>query len=55
MTPYLKFAPKETALKEKKAFSLEGNRISADGYTLYIHTAGEITAFEDWQQQAYPA
>lgn len=54
-TPYLKFAPKETALEEKKAFFLEGNRITAEGYTLYIHTQGEISSFEDWQSFSYPA
>lgn len=55
VTPYLKFAPKETALEEKKTFALEGNRITADGYTLYIHTAGEISPFEDWKTLSYPA
>ena len=55
VTPYLKFAPKETALEEKKAFCLEEDRVTADGYTLFIHTQGEITPFEDWKTLAYPA
>ena len=54
VTPYLKFAPKETALTEKKAFTLEGNRITAEGYTLYMHTQGKITLYEDWQCLSYP-
>ena len=53
--PYLKFAPKEKALTEKKAFSLTGNRVAADGYTLHMHTQGEISPFEDWQKIAYSA
>ena len=55
VTPYLKFAPKEVALTEKKRFVLEGNRITADGYTLYLHTDGEITPCLDWQDLSYPA
>ena len=55
VTPYLKFAPKETALEEKKIFKLENNRITADGYTLYIHTQGQISPFADWQTLSYPA
>ena len=55
VTPYLKFAPKETALNEKKTFVLKDNQITADGYTLYIHTPGEISPFTDWQDLAYPA
>lgn len=55
VTPYLKFAPKETALTEKKDFQRTGNRITADGYTLYIHTKGKISPFTDWQTRAYPA
>ena len=54
-TPYLKFAPKEIALEERKEFILDGNRVTAEGYTLYIHTEGEISPFEDWQSFSYPA
>lgn len=55
VTPYLKFAPKETALTEKKKFTLEENCVTAEGYRLYLHTEGTITPFEDWQQKLYPA
>lgn len=55
VTPYLKFAPKEVALKDKKEFICEGNRITADGYTVYIHTDGEVSPFTDWQDLDYPA
>ena len=55
VTPYLKFAPKETALEEKKAFALDGSRVMAEGYTLHIHTQGELSSFEDWKSFSYPA
>ena len=55
VTPYLKFAPKETALQEKKCFTLEENAVSADGYTLYIHTEGELSPFSEWKTFSYPA
>ncbi len=55
VTPYLKFAPKELALEEKKAFSLEGNRITGDGCCLYIHTEGELSPLADWKTLQYPA
>lgn len=55
VTPYLKFAPKETALTQKKEFTLKDRRITADGYTLYLHTEGRISPFTDWQELYYPA
>lgn len=55
VTPYLKFAPKETALENKKEFKLQNNQITADGYRLYIHTNGRIVPFADWQDLSYPA
>ena len=55
VTPYLKFAPKETALQEKKCFTLEENAVSANGYTLYIHTEGELSPFSEWKTFSYPA
>ncbi len=55
VTPYLKFAPKETALEEKKTFTLKGNRVMAEGYTLHIHTQGKLSVFEDWKTLCYPA
>ena len=53
--PYLKFAPKETALAEKKQFTLKDNAVTAEGYILYIHTEGEIAPFADWKTFSYPA
>ena len=53
--PYLKFTPKETALAEKKRFTLKDNAVTAEGYTLYIHTEGEIAPFADWKTFSYPA
>ncbi len=55
VTPYLKFAPKETALAEKKCFTLQGDRIAADGYTMYLHTEGVVSPCSDWQDLYYPA
>ena len=55
VTPYLKFAPKEAALTEQKSFTLHHNRITADGYTLYLHTGGAISPCCHWQKLYYPA
>ena len=55
VTPYLKFAPKEAALTEQKGFTLHRNRITADGYTLYLHTGGVISPCCHWQNLYYPA
>ena len=55
VTPYLKFAPKEAALTEQKSFTLHRNRITADGYTLYLHTGGAISPCCHWQKLYYPA
>lgn len=55
VTPYLKFAPKETALTQKKEFTLTDRRITADGYTLYVHTGGKMSPFADWQELHYYA
>lgn len=52
--PYLKFAPKETALTETKNFRMEENKITADGYSLYIYTGGELAPYTDWQENSYP-
>ena len=53
--PYLKFAPKETALTDTKSFTLNGNQVSADGYTLHMHTNGRISPCADWQDLCYCA
>ena len=55
LDPFLKFAPKEQALREKKRFSLSQNRICAEGHTLYVHTDGNLTKRPVcWQTLAYP-
>jgi len=55
VTPYLKFAPKEAALTDRKDFKRNNGQITADGYTLYVHTQGTILPFTDWQDLCYPA
>ena len=55
LTPFLKFAPKEDALKREKDFSFRDGVITDGKYTLYIRTDGvleEIPAL--WQTLAYP-
>lgn len=53
--PFLKFAPKETALDERKDFSYHNGTISDGRYTLYIHTDGSIRKrYTAWQGLAYP-
>ncbi len=53
--PFLKFAPKETAIEEKTVFTYEDGRITSGDYTLYIHTdeAIEKTPVR-WQLLSYP-
>ena len=53
--PFLKFAPKEQALEEKREFALKGNAVSWGSYTLYIHTDGHLhKTAPRWQSLAYP-
>ena len=53
--PFLKFAPKEAALEEKKAFAYSGGRVTDGNHTLYIHTDGKIRKRNtSWQKLAYP-
>ncbi len=55
LDPFLKLAPKEMALTEKKRFSLSGNRITDGEYTLYVHTNGKLERQPAcWQILAYP-
>ena len=55
VTPFLKFAPKETALSEEKTFLLNGNSITDGEYTLYIHTNGSLSPISPrWQCLSYP-
>ena len=55
VAPICKFAPKETTLDTPPVFSWENNTISANGYTLFIHTNGnlEFTPQSD-ELLAYP-
>ena len=39
--PFLKFAPKEEALREKKTFTYTPGAITDGTYTLYLHTDGQ--------------
>ena len=53
--PFLKFAPKEAALEEKKAFAYSAGRVTDGTHTLYIHTDGKIRKRNtSWQRLAYP-
>ncbi len=55
ITPLLKFAPKESALKEKKTLCRNGTALSCDGCTLYIHTDGQLASAEPaWLRLSYP-
>ena len=55
LTPFLKFAPKETALEAEQEFFVNGNCITCDDQQLYIHTDGcfrEISPV--WKKLSYP-
>ncbi len=53
--PFLKFAPKETALEEKKEFHYSNGAITDGSYTLYVHTDGTVRkTHTGWQCLAYP-
>ncbi len=53
--PFLKFAPKETALEEKREFSYSRGTVTDGRYTLYIHTDGNLRKnYTNWQSLAYP-
>jgi len=55
LTPFLKFAPKEDALKEEKQFSFRDGVITDGKYTLYIRTDGALEEIPVlWQTLAYP-
>ena len=54
VTPFLKFAPKEQVLEEKKTFSMKGNAITSGAYTMYIHTSGDLKEIPvKWQTLSY--
>ncbi len=53
--PMLKFAPKETALTEKKRFTVKGNAVYDETDTLYIHTDADVQMTPiRWEWLAYP-
>ncbi len=55
LEPFLKFAPKETALTEKKAFHFSENQITDGEYTLFVHTNGCLEKQPIcWQTLSYP-
>ena len=52
--PFLKFAPKEDALKKEKNFFYESGVISDGTYTMYLHTDGEMKrSLLQWQSLSY--
>jgi len=53
--PFLKFAPKEVALEEKKNFRYSSGAITDGCYTLHIRTDGSLRkTHTGWQYLAYP-
>ena len=53
--PYLKFAPKEEALREKKAFSYRDGNVTDGNYTLFVRTNGNLQKIPtQWQCLSYP-
>ena len=53
--PFVKFAPKETALEEEKKLTFENGAVSGGGYTFHIRTNGTLTEVQpEWQTLAYP-
>ncbi|MBQ2854427.1 MAG: glycogen debranching enzyme family protein [Oscillospiraceae bacterium] len=53
--PFLKFAPKEMALKEKKEFFCSRGSVTDGRYTLYISSEGTIRkTCTSWQRLVYP-
>lgn len=52
--PYFKFAPKETALQQKKDFSYSCGTVTDGNYTLYIYTDGTNRKNSSgWQKLSY--
>lgn len=55
LEPFVKLAPKEDAVTEKKPILLEGSRITDGLHSLYIHTDGRLEKQPlFWQTLAYP-
>jgi predicted glycogen debranching enzyme len=55
ITPFLKFVPRENIVEEKKDFTYRRGVVTADGYTLYIRTAAQLSKIKPvWNWVAYP-
>lgn len=55
LAPYLKFAPKEDAVTQKRPITLDGSRITDGVHTLYIHTEEAVEALPlRFQTLSYP-
>ena len=55
VTPFLKFVPRENIVEEKKDFTYRRGVVTADGYTLYIRTAAQLSKIKPiWNWVAYP-
>ena len=53
--PMLKMAPKEETRQQPCEFSLEGSRIGAEGWQLFVHTNGDMIRKESrWEKLTYP-
>ena len=53
--PFLKFAPKETALEEKKIYEYSRGSVTDGTHTLYIRTDAKLQkTYSSWQKLAYP-
>lgn len=42
VTPHLRFVPKGATMEPGQTFTLEGDRVTSNGWTLYFHTNGEV-------------
>ena len=55
LEPFLKFAPKEHALTEKKKYEYRDGVVTDGTYTMYIQTGGSVKSTpRRWQCLAYP-
>lgn len=53
--PFLKFAPKESALDQRKEFRYSGNCVTYGSNVLYIRTDGQLRKHNtSWQMLSYP-
>ena len=55
ITPFLKFVPRENIVEQNKDFTYRRGVVTADGYTLYIRTAAQLSKIKPvWNWVAYP-